>query len=79
MSVRLRTMTVDDLPAVLALEEELFAPDTWTVAMYRDELSRTDTRRYLVAEEDGDLVAYNAYLARLAKEVRGHGRWHGLR
>ena len=30
-------------------------------------------------EEDGDLIAYNAYLARLAEEVRGHGRWHGLR
>jgi hypothetical protein len=29
--------------------------------------------------DDEDLVAYNAYLARLAKEVRGHGRWHGLR
>ena len=33
------------------------------------------------AGEDGDeeLAAYNAYLARLTKEVRGHGRWHGLR
>ena len=30
-------------------------------------------------EEDEDLAAYNAYLARLTKEVRGHGRWHGLR
>jgi hypothetical protein len=30
-------------------------------------------------EDEGDLIAYNAYLARLAKEVRGHGRWHGLR
>jgi hypothetical protein len=30
-------------------------------------------------EEDADLAAYNAYLARLHKEVRGHGRWHGLR
>jgi hypothetical protein len=30
--------------------------------------------------EDGEeLAAYNAYLARLTKEVRGHGRWHGLR
>jgi hypothetical protein len=29
--------------------------------------------------EDPDLVAYNAYLARLSKEVKGHGRWHGLR
>jgi hypothetical protein len=30
-------------------------------------------------EPDGELAAYNAYLARLTKEVRGHGRWHGLR
>lgn len=30
-------------------------------------------------EEDPDLAAYNAYLARLTKEVKGHGRWHGLR
>ena len=29
--------------------------------------------------EDPDLAAYNAYLARLSKEVKGHGRWHGLR
>ncbi len=31
------------------------------------------------SEDDPELVAYNAYLARLNKEVRGHGRWHGLR
>jgi len=43
-------MTVDDLPAVMVLEDELFAPDTWTEAMYRDELSRGDTRFYVVAE-----------------------------
>jgi hypothetical protein len=30
-------------------------------------------------EEEAELAAYNAYLARLHKEVRGHGRWHGLR
>ncbi len=29
--------------------------------------------------EDPELAAYNAYLARLSKEVKGHGRWHGLR
>jgi [ribosomal protein S18]-alanine N-acetyltransferase len=50
MTVRLRPMTADDLPAVMTLEEELFAPDTWTEAMYRDELSRGDTRYYVVAE-----------------------------
>jgi DNA-binding transcriptional regulator of glucitol operon len=29
--------------------------------------------------EDPDLDAYNAYLARLNEQVKGHGRWHGLR
>jgi ribosomal-protein-alanine N-acetyltransferase len=52
MTVTLRPMTVEDLPAVMQLEEELFAPDTWTEAMYRDELSRADTRYYVVAEFD---------------------------
>ena len=76
MTVRLRPMTVDDLPAVMVLEEELFAPDTWTEAMYRDELSRADTRYYVVAEfhlegEDDDepegsdpvLVGYGGLIA----------------
>ena len=31
------------------------------------------------AEDDEVLAPYNAYLARLTKEVKGHGRWHGLR
>jgi hypothetical protein len=30
-------------------------------------------------EDDPDLDEYNAYLARLNKQVQGHGRWHGLR
>ena len=29
--------------------------------------------------EDAELAAYNAYLARLTSEARGHGRWHGFR
>jgi ribosomal-protein-alanine N-acetyltransferase len=69
VSVHLRDMTRADLPAVLALEEELFAPDTWTAAMYRDELARTDTRHYLVAVEDsvdggrGTVVGYAGLIA----------------
>ena len=63
MTVALRAMTLADLPAVLRLEEELFAPDTWTAAMYRDELSRTDTRRYLVAEDEGAVVGYAGLIA----------------
>jgi hypothetical protein len=30
-------------------------------------------------EDDEELAAYNAYLARLTAEARGHGKWHGLR
>jgi hypothetical protein len=28
---------------------------------------------------DAELRAYNAYLAQLQDQVKGHGRWHGLR
>ncbi|WP_231486727.1 ribosomal protein S18-alanine N-acetyltransferase [Candidatus Blastococcus massiliensis] len=56
-------MRLTDLPAVMELEEELFAPDTWTAAMYRDELARTDTRHYLVAEEGGRVVGYAGLIA----------------
>lgn len=68
MTVRLRPMRLADLPAVMELEEELFAPDTWTVSMYRDELARTDTRHYLVAvDRAGDagerVVGYAGLIA----------------
>jgi [ribosomal protein S18]-alanine N-acetyltransferase len=63
VSVRLRPMRVADLPAVLELEEELFAPDTWTAAMYRDELARADTRSYLVATDDDRVVGYAGLIA----------------
>jgi ribosomal-protein-alanine N-acetyltransferase len=56
-------MRLADLPQVLALEEELFAPDTWTAAMYRDELARTDTRTYLVAEDGEQIVGYAGLIA----------------
>jgi ribosomal-protein-alanine N-acetyltransferase len=56
-------MRLADLPAVLELEEQLFAPDTWTAAMYRDELARTDTRHYLVAEDGARVVGYAGLIA----------------
>ena len=30
-------------------------------------------------DDDPELSAYNAYLARLNAEVKDHGRWHGWR
>lgn len=66
-SVRLRPMTVADLGAVMVIEGELFAPDTWTESMLRDELRQTQTRYYLVAEEEtgevGEIVGYGGLAA----------------
>jgi [ribosomal protein S18]-alanine N-acetyltransferase len=63
VTARLRPMRLSDLPAVMVLEDELFAPDTWTRAMYRDELARTDTRHYLVAEDGDQVVGYAGLIA----------------
>jgi ribosomal-protein-alanine N-acetyltransferase len=58
VTVELRAMELGDVPAVLVLEEDLFAPDTWTASMYRDELRRSDTRHYLVAEDGSGVVGW---------------------
>ena len=63
MTALLRPMRTADLGRVMELEEELFAPDTWTAAMYREELALTDTRHYLVAEDDGAVVGYAGLIA----------------
>jgi ribosomal-protein-alanine N-acetyltransferase len=93
VTVLLRDMTTADLPAVLAMEEELFAPDTWTAAMYRDELHRTDSRHYLVAVDDaadsgrGEVVGYagliaypeEAHIATIGVTAAAQGRGIGAR
>jgi ribosomal-protein-alanine N-acetyltransferase len=61
--VLLRPLTIADLPAVMGIEEDLFAPDTWTEAMLRDELSRTKSRYYLVADVEGEVVGYAGLVA----------------
>jgi [ribosomal protein S18]-alanine N-acetyltransferase len=63
VSVQLRPMGEDDLRVVMVLEEDLFAPDTWTSAMYRDELRQGDTRHYLVAENASGVVGWAGLIA----------------
>ena len=63
MTVTLRPMTRDDLGAVMRLEEELFAPDTWTRSMYAEELRLRDTRHYLVAVDGDEVVGYAGLIA----------------
>jgi ribosomal-protein-alanine N-acetyltransferase len=63
VTVTLRPMTRDDLGAVMRLEEELFAPDTWTRSMYLEELGLTDTRWYLVAVDADEVIGYAGLIA----------------
>ena len=52
----IRTMTLEDLDGVLAVEEECFS-EPWTKNMFLGELSQSVTT-YRVAEEGGCIVGY---------------------
>ncbi|MFJ4206991.1 ribosomal protein S18-alanine N-acetyltransferase [Paenarthrobacter sp. NPDC089675] len=56
--VSLRDMTEADVDAVEALERRLFPVDAWPLQMFFDELSQPETRRYIVAEAAGEIIAY---------------------
>jgi ribosomal-protein-alanine N-acetyltransferase len=57
--VKVRRLTVADLPAVLELERLLFADDAWSESTYREELADTaGTRHYFLVEEDGLLIGW---------------------
>ncbi|MHA7153825.1 ribosomal protein S18-alanine N-acetyltransferase [Arthrobacter sp. TMN-50] len=58
MSFSLRDLLLADVPAVARLEVELFPIDAWPLEMFLDEVSQTETRRYLLAESEGRLVGY---------------------
>ncbi|WP_246084641.1 ribosomal protein S18-alanine N-acetyltransferase [Pseudarthrobacter phenanthrenivorans] len=51
-------MTLEDVPAVSALEQRLFPVDAWPLQMFFDELSQPETRRYLVALGSNGIVGY---------------------
>lgn len=61
--ILLRPLTIADLPTVMLIEEELFAPDMWTETMLRDELSRPRSRYYLVAEAEDQIAGYAGLVA----------------
>jgi len=59
----LRAMSVDDMPAVMVLEEKLFPEDAWTPAMFASEVAESPDRRlYLVAESGGQVIGYGGVL-----------------
>lgn len=72
-----------DLPAVDALEQQLFAPESWSAELFWSELAQGSDRLYLVAESDEAVVGYaglavgpdEAYVQTLgtASAAQGHG------
>jgi len=57
-------MTTADLDSVLALELDLFGEEAWSRQMLVGELGQQPASRYyLVAEQDGEIVAYAGLLA----------------
>jgi ribosomal-protein-alanine N-acetyltransferase len=47
-----------DIEPVLRLEAELFAEDAWSDTMFWSELAERDTRCYVVAEDNGEVIGY---------------------
>lgn len=57
--MRIRQMTLADIPAVLALERAIFPADAWSEDMLRGELDdQPRTRHYVVATVGDEVVAY---------------------
>jgi ribosomal-protein-alanine N-acetyltransferase len=59
--VNLRAMTMADMPAVMAMERELFPDDAWSPEMFASELTESARRLYLVAVDEG-LIGYAGML-----------------
>jgi ribosomal-protein-alanine N-acetyltransferase len=61
--VQLRGMARSDLPAIMALEQELFPEDAWTRQMFAAEFAQPSSRRlYLVAEAGKTVVGYGGMM-----------------
>ncbi len=57
--MKLRPMTLADLPAVMAIERATFPLDAWSEGMMRGELAEMPrSRHYVVALVDDEIVAY---------------------
>jgi len=72
MTAVLRPMMPADLPAVTALEHDLFPEDAWSQEMFASELASIPAGRYyLVADDAGQLVGYAGLLAPPPQPARG--------
>ncbi len=82
MSFTVRRMTLEDVPQVHAIELSTF-PTPWSEQSFIDEMTKNVCARYMVAEEDGKVIAFaGAWMVMdeghitniaVAKEQRGKG------
>jgi bifunctional N6-L-threonylcarbamoyladenine synthase / protein kinase Bud32 len=68
MSARIRQMCLADLPEVLGIERASFARP-WSEGLFMDELGRTDTRSWLVADSPWGIVGFGGLMQ---NESDGH-------
>jgi ribosomal-protein-alanine N-acetyltransferase len=58
VSFLLRDLVFEDIETIGRLENELFPTDAWPLEMFYSEFFQPDTRRYILAEVDGEAVGY---------------------
>lgn len=69
MTVELRPMRWEDIEAVLRMESELFADESWTESMFWSELAQRETRHYVVAVDGDDVIGYAGLCAYAPNEA----------
>ena len=55
---QLRAMSTGDIATVMPMEHDLFAEQAWSPFMLREEIVDTNTRWYVVALDDDEIVGY---------------------
>ena len=82
--MNIRRMTLADVEAVQAIEQATFAMP-WSLQSFRDEMERNACARYLVAEDNGQVVGYagawmifeEAHITNVAVEKNRRGQGIG--
>lgn len=68
MVARVRDMTASDIPQVLAIERDSF-PRPWSEGLFLDELTRPETREWVVADSPWGVVGFGGLMQ---NETDGH-------
>lgn len=81
-----RLMTLDDIPSIVALEQQTFTMP-WTAEAFRNELTQNHFARYMAMEREGEIIGYagmwtimdEAHVTNIAVAERFRGQKLGAR